>query len=525
MSVKTLQESNISSKSGISENRHNWVRPSDWTAMPTIGDNENKIAALFAVMPSNYSGADSQFAAFSCGVSSGSYYVDWGDGTNNTYSTGVKAEHVYEPANISSAVTARGYKTALITVTPVTSGASFTAFNILSHTNQSSISPRAFIDVIANTTYSGASISVGGTQATTRLLERALFNSNFRLSAGAFQNCNSLQVLPSQLVFGTLQSGYAYQTFADCFELEYIPPLVNFNITNASPTLAMNNVFSNCYKLKEIPYFAIPDNIAFGSTFQNCYSITTLPPLNFKITGSASTTFQNCINLKDTGEAVFDFTNCTTVNSMFQGCYMLESPPSFETITTACTTMAGTFQDCRKLTEIPPMGNTSGVTTFQSTFFGCIALSTINNTNININSVTNLTGMFGGCTSLVDVYYPFTGTFKTTGLVAGCFSQIFSISQGCINRIVISQSFPPASSGATASPAFPTYCRFTELDWPNIGLTFTIANNNFSAVQLNSIYSSLASGVTGKTITVTGNWGTASDNPSIATSRGWIVTG
>jgi hypothetical protein len=28
-----------------------------------------------------------------------------------------------------------------------------------------------------------------------------------------------------------------------------------------------------------------------------------------------------------------------------------------------------------------------------------------------------------------------------------------------------------------------------------------------------------------RTITVTGNWGTASDNPAIATAKGWTVTG
>ena len=29
----------------------------------------------------------------------------------------------------------------------------------------------------------------------------------------------------------------------------------------------------------------------------------------------------------------------------------------------------------------------------------------------------------------------------------------------------------------------------------------------------------------GETITVTGNWGTATDNPTIATAKGWSVTG
>jgi hypothetical protein len=40
---------------------------------------------------------------------------------------------------------------------------------------------------------------------------------------------------------------------------------------------------------------------------------------------------------------------------------------------------------------------------------------------------------------------------------------------------------------------------------------------------LNNLYTSLQTAA--RTITVTGNWGTASDNPSIATAKGWTVTG
>ena len=45
-----------------------------------------------------------------------------------------------------------------------------------------------------------------------------------------------------------------------------------------------------------------------------------------------------------------------------------------------------------------------------------------------------------------------------------------------------------------------------------------------SGAALDEIYTNLASGVSSKTITVTGNYGTASDDPSIATAKGWTVT-
>jgi hypothetical protein len=44
-----------------------------------------------------------------------------------------------------------------------------------------------------------------------------------------------------------------------------------------------------------------------------------------------------------------------------------------------------------------------------------------------------------------------------------------------------------------------------------------------SGAALDEIYTNLAT-VVGKTIIVTGNYGTASDDPTIATAKGWTVT-
>jgi hypothetical protein len=58
-----------------------------------------------------------------------------------------------------------------------------------------------------------------------------------------------------------------------------------------------------------------------------------------------------------------------------------------------------------------------------------------------------------------------------------------------------------------------------------INKNINVSSGKLSATELNEIYTNLASGVSSKTITVTGNWGTASDNPAIATAKGWSVTG
>jgi hypothetical protein len=58
----------------------------------------------------------------------------------------------------------------------------------------------------------------------------------------------------------------------------------------------------------------------------------------------------------------------------------------------------------------------------------------------------------------------------------------------------------------------------------NFRFTFSVASCKLSATALNEIYTNLPV-VTGQSITVTGNWGTATDNPAIATAKGWAVTG
>jgi len=45
-----------------------------------------------------------------------------------------------------------------------------------------------------------------------------------------------------------------------------------------------------------------------------------------------------------------------------------------------------------------------------------------------------------------------------------------------------------------------------------------------SSAALNEIYTNLAT-VTGQTITVSGNYGTTGDDPTIATAKGWTVSG
>jgi hypothetical protein len=58
-----------------------------------------------------------------------------------------------------------------------------------------------------------------------------------------------------------------------------------------------------------------------------------------------------------------------------------------------------------------------------------------------------------------------------------------------------------------------------------MNVSFDVSNNNLDSTALNEIYTNASATGNGKTITVTGNWGAANDTPSIATAKGWAVTG
>ena len=126
-----------------------------------------------------------------------------------------------------------------------------------------------------------------------------------------------------------------------------------------------------------------------------------------------------------------------------------------------------------------------------SAFYFCQSL--IEAPGITTSNVTNIGNLFNGCNSLKTIpTYDFSKVTTSTT--------------------------PFSNTGSLISVGI-TGCSFS----------VSYANNTLGATALNSIFSSLAtvgvSGAGARTITVSGNWGTATDTPSIAIAKGWTVTG
>jgi hypothetical protein len=89
-----------------------WVRPSDWLAMPTVGPTEQKIVGLHCVWPTG-----GNFCALKI---SGAFTVDWGDGLIEDFASGATAYHEYDydDTDLDGTLSTRGYKQAIVVITP-----------------------------------------------------------------------------------------------------------------------------------------------------------------------------------------------------------------------------------------------------------------------------------------------------------------------------------------------------------------------------------------------------------------------
>lgn len=299
-----------------------WVRPSDWLTLPTVADGDEKFVGLHAIFP------DSNFVAFTV---AGAYTVDWGDGTSNTYSSGATAEHEYNYSTYDTGNTtlcSRGYKQAIITITPQV-GNSITSINLsVRHSALSVIYASGFLDMaLGGPSLSdlqiGLNVSAGTSLVRWPLVEQvALYQ-------------NSLTTV--------------YQLFSNFYNLQSVKYLYTNNVTTTA------YLFNSCFRLTTVPLFNTSSVTDMTNMFRYCYALKTVP--------------------------LFNTSAVTNMSSMFSGCFSLQTVPLFNT--SAVTTMSGMFLQCFSLQTVPALSG-SGATsssTYSIIFSNCSSLSDINITD------------------------------------------------------------------------------------------------------------------------------------------------
>jgi surface protein len=582
MSIRNVQQNSINqrhmnaprpivrvpSTAGFQSGTGQWVRNPSWLALPSITDTDQKLVGLYAVFPSG-----GNFIAL---TASAAYTVDWGDGTAPVnVAAGVQAQHEYDWADVdldgtdapvtftastdtvgrtahgfsdgqivsfASIATTTGitadtpyfvvnaaadtfqlaatsggsaialtndgtgtllpYKQAIVTVTPQ-AGENLTALNL--NVRFSTLPARAYatgwLDLaISGPNFSASGLVVGGVTVDHAYLERAnLLNIGGCTSmASMFNGCFSIQSVP---LFNTAAVTNMSSMFSNCFSIQSVPLFNTAAVTN------MSSMFSNCFSIQSVPLFNTAAVTNMSSMFSNCFSIQSVPLFNTAAVTNMSTMFDGCRALQSV--PLFNTAAVTNMSVLVKDCQSLQSVPLFNTA--AVTTMADMFNGCFAIQEVP-LFDTGAVTNMDRMFRLCQSLQSV--PLFNTAAVTTMRDMFTTCSSLQSV--PLFNTAAVTNML-GMFFNCFSL-----NSVPAINTSAVTSSANLGSILFG--CRsISRIEAKNFNFTFSVANCKLSGAALDEIYTNLPT-VVGQTITVTGNYGTATHDPTIATGKGWTVT-
>jgi len=479
MSFRTISDCTIAAKTFPTTT--GWERPYDWPTLPLVLPTDEKFVGLHAVYDS-----ESNFLALSA---TGDYTVDWGDGTSANFSSGVTAEHTYTYSDVDlSPVTSRGYKCAIVTVTPQV-GQQLTSLNLHIRHSTSGLNTYSsgFLDIALASQYlTDLRIGVQTPGSSTQVigfydLERVnIVRSDLRQCGHLFFSCYSLQEIVD-ISLSTAATTSSAVTFTDAGDLVNwtAHPFRNGDavifssvVTTTGITAytryfvvgAAANTFqiSTTYGGSAVALTTDGSGVGifganFASIFTTCRSLQTIPTLDTSSVIDMTSAFQNCTSLVTI--PLIDTSASVNFTSTFNTCTALQEIPLIDT--SAGVNFGSTFQSCSSLQTVPLL-NTSAGTSAASMFFACQSLQVV--PALDVSSVVTTTSMFSTCPSLQ--------TMSATGMPS----------------------------------------------------TFSVASCKLGPAALDTIYTALPT-VTAKTITVTGNWGVASDTPSIATAKGWTVTG
>ena len=421
-----------------------WTRPADWLPLPTAS--ANTVRGLYAV----FNQTDNYATVWMQTSNNASYNIDWGDGTTTTAAnnTLITKNYNYNNTALDGTLTTRGYKQAIITISPATVGQTFIYCSIASKP----------------TTPAG--------------LQNAMSSGWLDL------NLNLPNLTTGQRLFIGSNSGIMHRM------------LERINITSWGAITNLNELFRNTVSLSSL-----------NETEWNMANIT----------GAANMFFSSGIRSLDCSN--WNVSANQNFGNMFRDCSNLVSVKCANWNTAAGTNFASMFMACSSLENIDVTNwNVGNGTNFSYMFQGCRCLKNINVANWNPAKATVINNMFEAC-------YAITELITTNWTLPLCTNATSFINQSFNLRKVGPLNL--SSVTTYTSSAFAANCvTLNEANFTGIKASVLFTNCMLGATALNNIYNGLATVPSlSQTITVTGNYGTASDDPSIATNKGWTVSG
>jgi hypothetical protein len=541
-----------------------YVYPSDWPTVDDVAD-----GYIYLVTSDLFQGELSMYCAT---INASDYYVvDWGDGTVQELYNGYWARHQY--AIGTGTPCSRGYTTFKVKIKAKTSGLKEFRF---ANEGPSGVNSPVLAMGINSTTIQNCN---NMTQPVLCSQLEYFISKNLTSMTGAafmFVSCYGLKKcildmpavtsanrmfngavsLPEIDISGMQSLIEAIDMFLVCGGLIKVKAGLLPNLVNAS------GMFTSCFKLTEIE-FDFPSVTNAEKMFANCRGLKHIDLTNMISATNMNRMFQYAYGLKSvilsatqsvSGNNMFeetaleeiDLSNFTGLNiaaSMFLKCTTLKKiilPASFPYLSNTY----GMFTDCVSLISVE-FGNLPTVTYMQDMFVNCSSLSSViighvvNLINVerafvnclrlkkvNVGSAPktqSINNIFSGCYSMTEFTITNLGLTSSTGAttVSNAFQYCYSLKAINLPSAKISTSIVCVGTGGDR------YGRLTSL-LVNASSTLVggidIRYNLITSAQLNAIFTNLPT-VTSRTIIITGCTGASGCNRSIATAKGWTVTG
>ena len=543
-----------------------WTRNPEWLTMPEIAHDSGKICVLVRVDEND----DNYVNIYLNGSANNTYTIDWGDGSEvTTYNYNSLPEHFYDFNNpaLDGTLTSDGYKQAIFTVTlnntsdyfpymDLCRAASLNTrvyyyvgkqlevivacpnLNNFRASTSTSYSPnyvesiKIFSMKVSNLSYTFfgcfnlKNIEIGDNITWYQDVKQ---NKNLSFMFGycrelptdvihsvieklvdtpssvqrTFIDCRKLRVAPEMDTSNTTDW---YQTFYSCWSLEEVPLYDTSNVTR------MQYAFGYCYILPYIPLLDLSSCTNIGHMFLSCINLSTVPKFNTSNVTYAAYTFQSC-RLLETVPA-FDLSSVTDMQSMFAYCSALKTLPDFDYSSVTGTGFTMTFYACNNLRgEITLNTNvTSLYRTFQSTLLEKVTIQG----NFITDYIYACRETFNGCITLKE--FVITGTVDTSTT-----PWFYRFMNSCF-EILSHPTFDLSASTRNDNICTSNWHR-TSLNFTNISSNFWIDNCNFDASELEDIFTNKLQTVSSGTIYIANNPGAATCDRSIATAKGWTVSG
>ena len=250
--------------------------------------------------------------------------------------------------------------------------------------------------------------------------------------------------------------------FFNCYSLQSV------NISSMESVTTTSYMFFSCHKLQNIDISSMVSVITVSSMFSNCYSLQNIDISSMVSVTNASSMFSNCRNLQSVN--ISSMVSVIDTSSMFSNCYNLLN------------------------IDISSMVS---VTNASSMFNSCYNLSSLITTNFALNSSSIIaTTMFDYCEQLTSI----------------------NLSNAKVSKLGLKGTSGKLNKVATL--IFHASSTFSDATAPQLDLQYTA----LTAAQLDTIFTSLPT-VTSKTVNITGSTGAATCTRTIATGKGWTVTG